>query len=391
VALWAAVAVGMLMLSGCPDGPAPTVATPTVRLSVGGQLMESVTTNLSMDPDVASDKLREASRQYAAVIASDKSTPEEVQQGKFGYAMSNTLLGFYDLMIVLPQGLENMLLDSLVQSPSRGAAEPLGQALRAARGARGSSMSTVQLRILGSTMSRISDAAEMFDDVEMAIRDGQVFSLRMFLGGQVRDIAFGVADIQLVAAFSYLVESLLNASIAFNLDMPNNTAVKALPVDRNNNGLFDADEYLIAPPFLDKLYPQGLSGMLQNLRYAAVKAQSGASLSGHTMGAGALLDVTDPATKKTLEDLGYYAGLLSTACTSEVTTTGGFSDGVNRTINLPRLASLTSIRALLPSFQKDDLTAAGIWPDPTFAGAFTPGIPQDFVSMKYEDIEKAYR
>ncbi|OPZ85074.1 MAG: hypothetical protein BWY76_01570 [bacterium ADurb.Bin429] len=178
--------------------------------------------------------------------------------------------------------------------------------------------------------------------------------------------------------------------MAFNLDMPGGKMLRPLPVDNNNNGLLESNEYLIGYPFLERSNGAYLTQFLNYLRQACDLASVGADMPGHTTGANAFLDVSDPDTVAMLDKLDDYATALSVASSATVSTNKIFSDRVTRTIELAKLAQVTDLRSLLPTFQKNDLTAPGLWPDPTFNGAITPGIPQDFFSLYYADLERAY-
>ena len=60
--------------------------------------------------------------------------------------------------------------------------------------------------------------------------------------------------------------------------MPDGGVLASLPIDSNGDGIYSAEEYLTAPPFLGSLYQNGMSGFLQYLRYAMDKATLGAGL-----------------------------------------------------------------------------------------------------------------
>jgi len=200
-----------------------------------------------------------------------------------------------------------------------------------------------------------------------------------------------VADIQLVNAFGNLVTALLHLGVAYNLDMPLDSPLQPIPIDANADGKFSASEYLLASPFLEGFYPQGLSGFLQYLRYAAIQAEAGAALSGHTAGTNALVDVTNPEVQEALERLQAQASVCVTACVSQVTTNVFFNDGLTRTVNLPLLTQLSSFRPYMPTFQVDNLEdIPGVWPDTTFGGIYTPGLAQDEVVLYYDDLDDAY-
>lgn len=384
------------LLIGCSSGgDAPQPLTVDELVTRGQGQLESVTTNLMMNPSDARSVLRAAARDFAGALSQDA----ENTQAEMGYAVATTMTAFFDLIEVFPGRLDAILRDIASQHrATRGDGwTPLdiptalaSNYYDASPRGRASSVQTAQLRIISSTIPSMRQALPLFDALKTAADNGEHVRLRLYTNGRVQTVIFDTADIALVDAFANLVTALLNAAIAYNLDMPGGAPTIALPVDLNSNEMFDASEYLIASPFLDNFYPQGVSGCLQSLRYAAEDAQQGASLSGHTAGEYALVDVADPAVSAWLTQLGTSAATLEVACTSAVSTDLFFSDGVLRTINLPQLANITSLRPLMPSFQQSDLDAPGIWPDPTFRGAFVPGVPPDYLQLRYRDLEHGY-
>lgn len=389
---------GMCLLYGCSTGgnEAPKPMTNDEVLARGQAQLESVTTFPQMDPATARLTLARAMRDYVDVLAKDRTN----LQAKAGYAFAATYLGMYDLLLVAPDGLDTALLDLATQNQARSMAldrsalsGPLGMlgAVSQSRGTSPTAVQDVQLRIVSSTIPAMRSAIPLFSDVESATVSGTMkYQLRMYKGGQIQTVIFDVADIQLSCAFSNFVASMLYLSVSYNLGMPQGSTVLALPVDGNANDMFDAEEYLTAKPFLDTLYSQGLPYCLSYLRDAALKAQQGAAHSGHTMGPNALVNLDDPATLDALSTINTLGAFFSTACISTVANNQFFGDNTMRTYNLNKMTSITSLRRLLPSFQEDDVTANGIWPDPTFQGMVTPGIPPGWGNLQYDDIKGAY-
>ncbi|MHB9131296.1 MAG: hypothetical protein ACYDBB_09430 [Armatimonadota bacterium] len=388
IVLLVTLVTGML---GCSSGGSDQqYMTPDEFAARGQQELESVTTNLTMQSNYARQALKAAQQDFATAVTDD---PAHVK-GKMGYALATTFIGFYDLIDVLPSWLDTKAVKIITDFPQRDArtGSILDVPAMMAQGAlasksRSSQVQTSQMLVISRSIPALRQAIPLFDEVETAVRNGSVITLKVYMGGQIRTVAFGVADIQLVAAFANYIEALLNLSVAFNLDIPNGSPMVSLPIDANASGTFEAAEYLIASPFLDKLHPQGVSGFLQYLRAAAGEAKLGAGLSGHTSGSQALVDTTDPAIQQALLELQQQAAVLETACTAPVQTDVFFGDGIIRTINLPQLVNLTTFRNLMPSFQANDLDDPGIWPDPTFTGTFTPGIPQDYWQFEYDQLE----
>ncbi len=391
IALAALLAL-LFWICGCSTGGgASGAATPRQVLSTAQSELESVTTNLSLNPDTATTILRSASRNFSTVLQSDPNNA----QAKFGYALSNTMEGFFDLSSVLPKSMKTMVVNAITASRTRGEAEtPLSTVLTLAEHAlRTDSRATVrevQLRIASRTLGNAKNVLVYYDQLETAVNGGGDLSLRLYFGGRIRTVALSINDLKLVSAFARLTAALLHLSVAYNLEMTGGTPVRPLPVDSNNNGLLEANEYLIGYPFLEKSNGTYLAQFINYLRQACDKASEGADLQGHSTGDTAFLDVTNAATKKMLFRLDYYSTALSIACSSTVSTDSIFGDHTVRTLDMAKVAQISDIRGLMPSFQKDDLTAPGIWPDPTFKGVVTPGIPQGFVKLYYRQFESAY-
>ena len=95
-------------------------------------------------------------------------------------------------------------------------------------------------------------------------------------------------------------------------------------------------------------------------------------------------------TQTNLTQMATLTSLISRSCTMQVNTDQYFGDNVTRTLDLSKLTTINSLRGFMPSFQRNDLTAAGVWPDPTFNGAFVPGIPPGFFDITYDELGKAY-
>jgi hypothetical protein len=364
------------------------------QLATQGQAaLESVTTNPLMRSSEARTALRASTRDFASSLHYN---PHNAQ-AKMGYAVAHTLLGFYDLTEVLPDQLSSQVLALLTQGTTANKLDsPLAvpAALAAAslsEGTRASSVQSAQLRMASQTIPALRDALPLYADVKTAVGEGAVVQLRLYQDGRVRTIKFKKNDVALVDAFSNLTLALLYAAISFNLDMPQETPLKSLPIDANANNMFEANEYLIPPPFGNQLYHSGMQDCLQYLRYAADRAQDGALHSDHTTGTYALVDTSDAEVRKSLDRLARIAVAVTVACTTSVSTDALFDDGQVRTVDLPKMAYWTSIRGMLPSFQTDDLTAPGVWPDPTFGGIITPGIPQGVFSISYTWLEEAYQ
>lgn len=397
VALVAGLLVVAMMLAGCSTGggEAPKPMTNDEILTRGQAQLESVTTFPQMDPSTARLTLTRAMRDFITVLNADKTNI----QAKAGYAFAATYVGIYDLYMIAPDGLDTALLNIVTQTPSRAAtvegsalAGPyaMAQAVSRSRATSPTNVQSVQLSAVSSTIPALRSALPLFTDLENATSGGTRYQLRMYKGGQIQTVVLDIADVQLTSAFASFVTSMLYLGVAYNLNMPAGSSVVALPVDSNANGLFDAEEYLSAKPFLDSLYAQGLPYCLSYLREAAIKGQQGAALSGHTMGPNALVNLDDPATAEALSTIRTLGTFFSTATITQVTNNQFFGDGVMRTYNLPRITSITSLRRLLPSFQKDDVAATGVWPDPTFQGTVVPGVPQGWGDINYEMIREAY-
>ncbi len=389
IALIVVLVVGLL--SGCASGgDGPATATAQQTLAKGQSELESVTTNLNMNPDSATTTLRSSAREFASVLQQDPNNT----QAKFGYALSNTLIGFYDLISVLPKNMKAPLLSAITAARSRAPQSPaISLALLAETALKTDSRATirdVQLRIASRTLEGTKSVLPLYDQLETAANSGDTIYLRLYEGGRIRTVSFGKADVQLLGAFAYGVTALLNASVAYNLEMSGGTPLRALPVDTNNNGMFEASEYLIAHPFLSKSSGAYMTYFLNYLRQACDKATAGSSLQGHSSGANAFLDLTKPATVQMLDRLSYYSSAIAIACSATVSTDRVFGDHVVRSVDLAKITQVSDLRNLLPSFQKDDLAAPGIWPDTTFGGVFTPGIPQGFITLHYSDFERAY-
>lgn len=386
-----------LVMSGCSSSSSADQSKPLVTddyLTRGQTQLESVTTNLYMNSLDADRVLRSAARDFATVLQSD---PKNTK-AKMGITMAYTFEGLFNLTDVLPLSMSSAMVNLLAQSSlTKGPLEmPIKMAQNAVqRRARSSVVLSNQTQIASATLPHLTQMLPYLEDVESDVRSGAKVQLRMYQGGKIRTVDFDVADIQLLSAFSNLIASVLNLSISFNLDMPDGMTVRLVPVDANSNGMLEAQEYLISSPFLDRLVnsnTQGLAGALLYLRNAATKASQGASLSGHTLGANALIDVTDANVQQALSKLSTYAFELTLATQSQVPIgTSYFHDGVSRTLNLPGVLSITSLRGLMPTFPKDNPTAPGIWPDPTFRGVITPGIPQDAFQLTYHQVENAYK
>ncbi len=388
-----ALAAALLLsaLAGCSSGGGADMSAEQ-RLAQAQSGLESVTTNLTMDPDTAATTLRAAARDFAAVLQSDAQNT----RAKFGYALSNTLIGFFDLTSVMPKNMKAPLLQTITAARSRGvfpdAADSLAllatTALADGRG-RGA-VRDVQLRIASRTLDSAKIALPYYEQLAAAADSGATLSLRLYEGGRIRTVTFGKADIQLLGAGAHFVTALLHAAVAFNLDMPGGTMLRPLPVDSNNNGLLESNEYLIGYPFLERSNGAYLTQFLHYLRQACDLAMVGADMPGHATGPHAFLDVSNPDTVAMLDRLDDYATAISVASSASVSTNAIFGDRITRTIALAKLGQITDLRALLPTFQKHDLTAPGIWPDPTFNGAITPGIPQGVFTLYYADLEGAY-
>jgi hypothetical protein len=382
---------GLGLLSGCASGgdDPPSASVEEVR-SRGLNYLESVSTNLRMDTTDARKLLSKALVDFRYVRQQSPDDTEAIMGSAFSY----TLFGYFELLGVLPADLRQALESFTTQSGSRMRAIEPADLLARTRAAfpdvRSSNIQTVQLRIASQTLPAVKSGLPLYEQLEEAARNGVTLQLRLYQHGQIRTILFDVADIQLLSAYAQAITGLLNVAIVYNLDIPNGVTVRPLPVDANGNGMFDPEEYLISAPFLDRFSAQAMSSALQNLRFAAGKAKLGASLSGHTLGPNALLDVQNTDVQAQLARTREVAELLEVAATSEISTDRFFPDGIVRTINLPKLTSLSTLRPFLPSFQKDDLTTPGVWPDPTFMGVVVPGMPQDAVQILYGQIDTAY-
>ena len=197
---------------------------------------------------------------------------------------------------------------------------------------------------------------------------------------------------QLVDAFANLTAAAMNLCICYNLDIPTGSMVTAAPIS-NDGVTLTAEEYLIPSPFLDSLAntsSEGPVGFLEYLYTAAGKAKLGTTTTGHTLGNNALIDVTDPAVQQELNTLAGIAGIVSLAAQSQVSIGSVMGDGVSRTLNLPQLENISSLRPYMPTFPLNNPTAPGVWPDPTFGGLITPGIPQTLFPLTLQELEYAY-
>jgi len=390
----------LLLLCGCTTGgnvDVPKTLTSNQLIDRGQTELESVATNPYMSQTNADRILRAAEVDFNTALQKDQKNT----QAKMGLALACTFQGVFDLGVVLPSNMGQMLVNLLTQKQST-TSSPMGlparmlQAGMKARAAktRNSLQQSMQLQIASTTLPNLSQVLPLFADVENDVRNGAKLQLRMYINGQIRLVKFDVADVQLTSAFGNLVASLLNLAVCYNLDMPDGTPVRQLPIDSNSNNMLEAEEYLIAAPFLNRLvYTSsiGPSGCLLYLHNAAVEAQAGSTLSGHTIGVNALIDVTDSTVQQNLNKLAGYAGLAAQAAQSQVPIGDVMGDGVSRTLNLPNLLYISSLRSLMPTFPKDDDTATGIWPDPTFHGIITPGIPQGSLTFTYQQLRLAFK
>ncbi|HEY3416561.1 MAG TPA: hypothetical protein VGM23_06735 [Armatimonadota bacterium] len=383
---------GCSLLLGCSSGgDQPSQLTTEQLLARGQAELESVTTNPTINHADARSILRAATRDFSSVL---NETPTDAR-AKLGLALADIFYGYTDLLELSPSFADKIWQNLLLQPGTRSLVNdgPLEVPYRMAQAprSRSSDMQTAQLRVLSGTLSIMREGLPFLTDVEQAVQNGATLQLRTYLGGRVVTVTFGVADVQLVNAFGNLVTALLNLGVAYNLDMPQNSPLQPIPIDANADGKFSAGEYLLASPFLESFYPSALGSFLQYLRLAAIQAEAGCSLSGHTMGTNALVDVTNPDVQDALEKLQAQASVLKTACVSQVTTNVFFQDGLTRTVNLPGLTQLGSFRPYMPTFQVDNLEdIPGVWPDTTFGGVFTPGLAQDEVVLYYKDLEHAY-
>jgi hypothetical protein len=339
--------------------------------------LERVTTNPSLDPVTARAALSSAAADYTEVLNADPTHP----QAKFGLAMARAYQGYLDMADMLPVPVKRWVgaLD-IPGMPSWAGLTPQG----------GAAAGPAQNRAIASTLPNLSAVLPNFDDVQLAVQNGADIRLRMAVGGSTRTVIFAVNDMQLAAAFGHCVKALLEFGTAYTLDMPGGTLMRATPHDTDGNGLLDAEEYLIPAPFLTCRDTAAMGRAIAALRQASIKAQRGTWLTDHTAGANALVDVADPTTKDGMLKLNKYAAAVSLACSAAVTSGEPFSDHKSRTIDLQKLTTITSLRTVFPSFPAAQPNDGGFWPDPTFAGTFRPGVPDDFIPLSYGDLRAAY-